>query len=50
LPDNPRGRRLELPDVFMLFDSAFASFALSWKIFYVEKQAFHECIMRLPEG
>jgi hypothetical protein len=31
----------------MLFESAFA---LSWKIFYVEKRAFHEYVMRLPEG
>jgi len=37
IAQSPRGRRLELPSVFMLFDSAFA---LSWKIFYGEKRAF----------
>jgi hypothetical protein len=29
------GRRLELPTAFVIFDSAFA---ISWKVFYVEKR------------
>jgi hypothetical protein len=35
-PDGCARRALELPGIFMIFDSAFA---LIWKIFYVEKRA-----------